>query len=454
MNVFPAKITYADTPVLPIAAFTGSTTGQVDCEFSAGTPRIKQVDGVGGGPFASTPGETVTIQSVGTILIANPDFDSTQPVSVTNPRTVPRDFGFGTTQGQVNLIVGGVSTPLTVNSWSDASIQVEAPGVGSGQLMVTRGDNLLSTVVGVTLTVGGSTPIVRVPAGGSIQSAIDTAVAGSLILVAPGRYAENLILHKNVVLQGAGEGSTLINGFGFISEIEELWLAKINALVAGGQVSLVPGQRTDFFQERGAALTVLGNASTFTGPPNNARIDGFTITGSQRGGGIFVNGYAHYLQISNNRITANSGNFGGGIRLGWQSLVNATNDGYNSAANDHISIIYNHIKQNGSQDNGGGVAIYNGADQYNVSSNYICGNFSAMSGGGVAHFGLSDQGVIKGNKILLQEVFKDLNIGGFGGGLFISGEAPPAAAPLGTLTPGTGTVTVDANLIPGQPGIQ
>ena len=33
----------------------------------------------------------------------------------------------------------------------------------------------------------------------------------------------------------------------------------------------------------------------------NARIDGFTITGGDHGGGIIVNGYAHYLEITNNR---------------------------------------------------------------------------------------------------------------------------------------------------------
>ncbi len=33
-----------------------------------------------------------------------------------------------------------------------------------------------------------------------------------------------------------------------------------------------------------------------------SRIDGFTITGADGGGGIFVNGYAHNLEISNNRV--------------------------------------------------------------------------------------------------------------------------------------------------------
>ena len=320
----------------------------------------------------------------------------------------------------------------------------------TGQLTVTRG-NGLSTVTGITFTVGGPAPIHVGPLG-SIQTAIDNAAPGSLILVAPGIYNENVIMWRNVKLQGWGEGSTVINAMNFTPDKEAVWLAKItnpvsgNGLVEQNLVDLVPGQRADFLLERGAAVTVLAKEGAFTAG-NKARIDGFTITGAVHGGGIFVNGYAHYLEISNNRITSNQGNFGGAIRLGWPSLVNLAGDGYNSSLNDHIAIRHNHIKQNGSNDNGGGVAIFNGADNYDLDSNEICGNFSSDNGGGVAHFGESNQGMMQKNKIFLNEVFKDLNTGGRGGGILVAGEAPPAGAPAGTLTPGAGSVTIKENLI-------
>ena len=50
---------------------------------------------------------------------------------------------------------------------------------------------------------------------------------------------------------------------------------------------------------------------------NPSSIDGLTITdSSQGGGGIFVHGWNHNLQIANNRINSNAGSLSGGINLG------------------------------------------------------------------------------------------------------------------------------------------
>src|SRR6202035_2461119 len=50
---------------------------------------------------------------------------------------------------------------------------------------------------------------------------------------------------------------------------------------------------------------------------NPSSIDGLGITdSSQGGGGIFVHGWAHYLQIANNRIYNNAGTLAGGINIG------------------------------------------------------------------------------------------------------------------------------------------
>jgi len=48
----------------------------------------------------------------------------------------------------------------------------------------------------------------------------------------------------------------------------------------------------------------------------NARIDGVSVTGGDAGGGIYVNGWAHNLEISNNRVYGNAGPYNGGIRIG------------------------------------------------------------------------------------------------------------------------------------------
>ena len=54
----PGVTTYLDTPVVPVAAFTGPDQFPLDCEYPDGTPRIYSVDvqtnGVGGGPYIPT----------------------------------------------------------------------------------------------------------------------------------------------------------------------------------------------------------------------------------------------------------------------------------------------------------------------------------------------------------------------------------------------------------------
>ena len=50
---------------------------------------------------------------------------------------------------------------------------------------------------------------------------------------------------------------------------------------------------------------------------NPSRIDGMSFTNSsQGGGGIFVHGWGHYLEVSNNRVYNNGGTLGGGIIVG------------------------------------------------------------------------------------------------------------------------------------------
>src|SRR6476469_342337 len=75
--------------------------------------------------------------------------------------------------------------------------------------------------------------------------------------------------------------------------------------------------------EEGAGITVLaknlpafrctgGPTSTFGHPVSESnfrchasRIDGISVTGGDAGGGIYVNGWAHGLEISNNRVYGN-----------------------------------------------------------------------------------------------------------------------------------------------------
>ncbi|MDB4957192.1 MAG: hypothetical protein JWO36_4761 [Myxococcales bacterium] len=455
----PGTTTYLDTPVLPHAAFAGPDQHPLDCELVTGTPHVFSVDGPEGGPYVSVADGTQTLTIVapqnGMVEVANPAYDGT------NARTIVRDFGFGTTPGTVTL--GNISLPI--GSWNAGSIVVTVPtGATTGQLTVTRGDNSIASVNAVTVSVGANgLPLHHVTPGETIQQAIDAAAPGTLILVPPGLFEEVVIMWKPVRLQGAGEG-TIINALKAPAEKLALWRAKAQALVTAGSVDLLPGQPSGvpdlgepvtLFSEEGPGILVLaknvppaqGGFGLAGGEPNG-RIDGFTITGGDSGG-IIVNGYAHRMQIGNNRIAGNGGAFGGGVRIGHANLVLETAQGlvHQGAFNDHIVIHHSQISRNGGLDGaGGGISLYAGSDRYAVTDNFICGNFSQGQGGGIGHLGLSDLGVIARNTIVFNESFNQGSTVA-GGGIALIGADPLNP---GEQSPGTGSVQVTSNTILGN----
>ncbi|HKK05400.1 MAG TPA: choice-of-anchor Q domain-containing protein [Gammaproteobacteria bacterium] len=467
LQYMPGATTYLDTPVLPIAAFAGPGN-PVDCQQPTNTPIVAWVSAQGstlnpeGGPWAAV-GDTIVIQSAGQLQVSNPAF--TGPGG-TEPRLIQRDYRFGTTSGTVTI----AGTPLNIVSWDSNTITATIPrGTDTGELVVTSASGL-SSPVGVTVTVGrvpgGSVFHVSpssVPGATPIQDAIDAASAGDLILIAPGTYDELPIMYKPLQLQGWGAWSVTLNSRKVPGEKLQAWRNKINTLYANGQFDLLPGQPVPaldaannepalFAAEEGAGITVVAKQTgpnRFRPKPVNARIDGLTITGADFGGGIFVNGNADHLEISNNRIMGNSGTFGGGIRVGHATLTQETPDGllYTDSSNDSLRIHHNHIAQNGTQGGtGGGVALYTGANGYAVTDNFICGNFSQAPGAGVGHLGLSPNGRIAHNQIIFNQSFSQDGVIS-GGGVYVAGAAALAATGL---SPGAGDVTIDDNLILGN----
>jgi hypothetical protein len=614
-DFWPGKITYLDTPVVPVGAFVGEIDFPIDCEFPADTPLIYSVSGPEGGPYVSSPEETVTIVSVGSLRVANPDFDSTVPGS---QQTITRDYSFGSVAGSVTIngveltnvtwnrntitarvpaqFFGSTITLLDVDfaanadgftfaddtfrgtnnplyesgtytpteGFTDGGLKVNVGGIdagtvtgmsggwqntfnvaslsnvvlslryrltqspnyeadefseilvsidgalvgtagknyveriagngeggpevttgwqrvevglgnlpdgnhtvtigvynnkktsavettelliddvtlftrkGTGMLMVTRGDNNEITPIGITMTTGASSEIVHVREGESIQTAVDGASTGALVLVDPGSYDEMVILWKNVKLQGSGAFSTTINARPFIPSTKlQSWKDKAAELIEAGDVDLLVGQDPTLVFDEGAAISVITKDGEFGPLKGRARIDGLQVFGATGGGGIFVNAYASFMDISNNRIIGNLGNFCGGIRLGQRFSTIDT-------ANDNITIKYNHITQNTGLRGGGGIAIFPGADNYEIKNNFICGNFSTINGGGIGHEGLSSNGVIADNCIAMNESFftQGLTTGGGGGGISIEGVPR-----LGALTLGSGSVQINSNLI-------
>jgi hypothetical protein len=458
LQYMPGATTYLDTPVVPIAAFAGAGNFPVDCEVDNGTPKIYSVAGLAG--LAENGSGTLTIYSMGSnVAVPNPAYDGT------NAKTVTRDHSFGIDPGMVTI--GEVVIPAANVTWGENATTVDVPpGTPSGQLMVTKASGV-STETGITVTVGGYTAgtIHQVPSEfPTIQEAIDAAAAGDLILIAPGLYEELVIMYKPVQLQGSGAG-TIINAVKTPNNKLEQWRQKLKGLVVPAstrQVDLLPGQELDpnidpqdnepglFTTEEGAGITVVGLENNLPGQNKTdqlfedypSRIDGIQINGANHGGAIFVNGWAHGLQISNNRLTGNHGSFGGGIRIGDPRLALVSNGGYNL----DVTIHHNEVLQNGGIDGaGGGIALYTGSTNYQVTENWVCGNYSSGSGGGIGHLGESHNGLIANNEVVFNQSFNQGQSSN-GGGIYVGGNVVAGAI----LSDGSGSVQIDSNLIQGN----
>jgi len=465
----PGATTYLDTPLLPSAAFAAGFNS-VDCAGDQGMPKITRVEGPEGGPLVrpGNPGANrrITIYAQGPTEVANPAYEGPLAPAPFNQATIVRDFGFGTQTGQVRVVYEStpgnyVDVAGNVESWTNTQIVALVPGSlpspSSAELVVVRGDNGMRSVNSVTLTRSAETPIrVPTPAYPTIQSAIDGATPGSLILVAPGAYEEQVVMWKPVRLQGYG-AATIINAVKRPPEKLEAWRNKVQGLIDNGSVSLVPGQDAGAIvpvegpagplqTEQGAGVTVLAYADPLG--PNSyltypSRIDGFTITSADGGGGIFVNGYAHNLVIANNNITKNVGILHGGIRVGHPYLANPEQN-----VNMNVNIHHNSVTRNGNQSDvgvGGGLAMSAGSTGYRAAENFVCGNFSLGHGGGISHLGLSNNGRILFNDVRFNQSFNP-GLTRNGGGIYVAGEAPAA----GGLTSGSGNVAVTGNRVQGN----
>jgi hypothetical protein len=515
-NAFmPGTTDYMDTPVLPTAAFAAGYN-PVDCAYADTTPAIARVDvnnglvgplGAGVGPFVPAGGgHVMTIKALGDLSVPNNAYLGANKLvkgvwvpttGLEGQTTITRHYGFGGTPGIVSI--DGVQVPAgNITQWTDGQIMLTVPATAkTGELVVTAA-NGKSTVDGITVSmgkVGEALPVVVEPANAKtatldglahpIQDAIDAANPGDLIMLDAGHYPELVIMWKPIRLQGVGAASVIINAAKYPTQKLRDWRVRINGLfgldlqgntlpgvpaadplpgqeITGGIVLLEPSVLAT---EEGAGITVVAKnqkATACTGSTasagnflcHKARIDGVSVTGGDSGGGIYVNGWAHNLEISNNRVYGNAGTYTGGVRIGQPYLegqagqISDTFYGYNTNVHVHHNAITANgtvEANNGNGGVGGGLSLNSGSDHYRVSRNYVCGNFSLGDGGGIGHLGLSDDGRITDNTVIFNQVFNQSGTTS-GGGIVIEGETGTATA----LSFGTGDVLVDSNLIQGN----
>ena len=224
---------------------------------------------------------------------------------------------------------------------------------------------------------------------------------------------------------------------------------------------------------------------------NPSSIDGLTIeNSSQGGGGVFVHGWGHYIQLANNRVMNNAGTLSGGINIGQGEFPPANTVGgilidpgscqspgilptgtqLQYCLDVNVNMHHNMVVKNSSTGDelfsatpagAGGVSICNGSDFYKFNYNWVCGNLSTGDGGGVAHIGFSYNGDIEHNSILFNQSTNP-TIPTNGGGLLVMGapdadpECPapdqdclvnPPVTPSDGVGPG---LMINANLIQGN----
>jgi len=168
----------------------------------------------------------------------------------------------------------------------------------------------------------------------SIQAAIDASVSGDVVRVRPGTYFEHLTMKSGVDVLGPGGGLAVVDG-------------------------------------GGAALLSTVTIENLAEP---VRLAGLTITGgnnelSRHGGGIRIVGTD--VEIDANIVTANHGDFGGGIYFEGSAPATAG------------AITNNLIVGNPAAVAGGGLTVYYATAGVSVRHNTIAGNEAGLAAGGV-----------------------------------------------------------------------
>lgn len=191
---------------------------------------------------------------------------------------------------------------------------------------------------------------------GTIQSAINAAVAGEIVVVAPGTYHENLTMKAGVDVVGPGSNLATVDGTG-VADVPIV-----------SMIDLASRARFTGFKVTGAEADVELLGGGFKIVRSDAEVDGNLITGNQAtlGGAIYLEGDPTYTlplvpAITNNIITGNEGVSSSGAILVYYGGVGS-------------KIRHNTVVDNSGASRGGLSILFSQAIE--ISNNVVSGNSS------------------------------------------------------------------------------
>jgi uncharacterized repeat protein (TIGR01451 family) len=444
----PGETAYLDTPVIPTMAFADGYN-LPDCDYPDLTPSIASVlgdtipgSGGGRGPWVSAAGtgHTLTINALGDKRVLNHAYSgpnaSTSPF---NQKFITRHYGFGSRPGNcpssgncLSATVAGVPL-VNVTTWTNDQIVGTVPTISNGQStctisqrtnpqnvgqsarcgeLVVTASNGKKSIDTVTVTVAGKPPKYVTQSSPSnnvfgrleaspLQTAIDSAAPGDLLIVAAGSYRENLLMWKPVRLQGVGANSVTINGDAHPAGKLDAWRRQANCvfgLTAEGRPTGTPyGDCTASMLGRVDRMPLEGVIGWDTTSNGNLaqQLQEPTLMGAYEGAGITI--LARGIRLPNG--TTPDQRFGvgneGAYPAGFSYLSNSNNDcnvpnnpntgaaGFdygssnflcNPSRIDGVSVI------NSSQ-GGGGIFAHGWNHQLEVSNTHVYANHGTLTGG-------------------------------------------------------------------------